>query len=212
MPSKIGKQSHSMVHLNGNILCAIDIETTGTNINKHEIIQIDILPLNHRLEPCQELVPLDINILPYNTDDISFDAVSVLKSKFEEILQTGIDQSDAADLLEDWFNNLGLAERKRIMPLGHNWLFDASFIKEWLGPITFEHIFDGRYRDTMTCSLFLNDRMNQTAEEIPFPKNGLRYICGKLGIIEPINSNTKGHDAMEDCELASKAYKIMMRI
>ena len=44
----------SIQHLNGNLLCSVDTETTGLRAGYHELIQLGVVPLDGDLKPCLE--------------------------------------------------------------------------------------------------------------------------------------------------------------
>src|SRR4029077_8974982 len=106
-----------MQHLNGNLLAAIDIETTGLDPKIHEIIQICILPLNSQIQPLKEILPFYIDMAPGRPESIDPQALSVSKLELCRIMQQGFDQFKGADLLDSWFDKLDLAIGKRISPL-----------------------------------------------------------------------------------------------
>lgn len=195
-----------MIHLNGNILCVIDVETTGLDPDKHEIVEVCFLPLDSNLEPCQDIVPFDIKIKPENLEAIDWDAFKITKLNFFDLCERGLDKYKAADLFEDWLQQLNLPERKRISPLAHNWPFDASFIREWLGPTSFGIHIDGRYRDTMVTALQLNDYADNKNEPVPFPKVNLTYLASQLKI-----EHTRAHSALGDCVVTAQVYKEMVK-
>ena len=197
-----------MLHLNGNLMCAVDVETTGLDPNVNEIVQICVLPLNAHCQPDTKVQPFDILIKPENIDGIDKNLKGVFRERIIKAINTGIPAYDAADLLNDWFEKLHLAERKRVSPLGHNWPFDRSFLIKWLGPQNYEYIFDGRYRDTQAVALFLNDRAWMNVEQYPYPKVTLRYISTQLRID---SAKDKFHDAMYDCIITAEIYRRMMQ-
>ena len=49
--------ARGMIHLNGNILCAVDVETTGLEVGFHEIWQIAVLPLDSNIKPNKDILP-----------------------------------------------------------------------------------------------------------------------------------------------------------
>lgn len=192
----------NLLHLNGNVLCAIDCETTGLIPGKHEIVEICFLPLDANLKPKRDIVPFDIQIRPDNTDDIDWDSFKVTKIDFARLCQSGIDKYDAADLFERWAEKLQLAMNKRISPLAHNWVFDSAFIRAWLGPKTYEYYIDGRYRDVMSTGLYLDDVEDRKNERIPFPKVNLSYMASQLRV-----PHERAHSALGDCITTAEVYR-----
>ena len=117
-----------------------------------------------------------------------------------------MDKYEAADLFVEWFYKLKLAENKRIMPLAHNWTFDSSFIKKWLGPKTYGFHIDGRYRDSMSIAQYINDKADHKNERIPFPKVNLSYIASQLKI-----PHESAHTALGDCVVTGEVYRELVK-
>ena len=194
-----------MIYLNGHALCAIDVETTGLVAGYHEITQVCFLPLDATLEVRQDIIPFDLLLHIEHEDRIDPDAMKLTRTKFYEHQQKAIDKYQAADLLVEWVERFNLPFRKRIMPLAHNWKFDAAFILEWLGPTSFEQFIDGRSRDTMCCALYANDIAAMRHEQVPFPKVNLPYVASQLKI-----PHDRAHEALADCVTTVEVYKKMM--
>jgi len=195
----------NMVHLNGNILCAVDVETTGRDPEKHDIIQIAVLPLDSQIKPRKDILPFYMEIAPRRPENAELSAGGVNKLQLAKIINEGMDSYRAADLLEEWFLKLKLPENKRISPLAQNWCFDRGFLIQWLGPRMFEFIFDGRYRDTMTAALYCNDKADFMGEAFPYPKVNLEYLSSQLKV-----ENIKAHDALSDCVTTAEVYRRML--
>lgn len=198
----------SMIHLNGNILCAIDVETTGFSAKRHEIIQICVLPLDSNLLPNKEYLPFYIDMKPEKVENIDPDAMKVNKARLANLVLNGMDHDQAADLFYDWTKKLDIPMGKKISPLAHNWVFDRGFMIEWLGQSMFDDLVDFRYRDLMPATLYCNDRADFNAEKIPYPKHSLKYICTVLGV--QYDEATQ-HDALADCIATAAAYKALMK-
>ena len=111
-----------MIHLNGDLLCAIDIETTGLDPRQHEIYQIAILPLDGGLNVHPSKRLLDMTLRPDKVENIDWEGMKKNNNQDDVIkaCKDGIDKFQAADYLSEWFEKLQLPERKRIVPLAHN--------------------------------------------------------------------------------------------
>lgn len=198
-----------MQHWNGHQLAVIDIETTGLDPFWDEILQLCVLPLDSNIEPRRDVMPFLIEIVPTNPKAIDPKAMAINKLDLIRICKRGHDREKAKDLLFDWADKLKLpytpsGERKRVMPLAHNWSFDYSFIKRWLGN-QYSDVFDGRYRDTQVASLYLNDRAAMHADVVPYSKNNLAWLCSVLKV-----DNSHAHNALQDCLATAECYKRML--
>lgn len=196
-----------MKHLNGHIICAVDTETTGLQPRYNDLVQIAVIPLDMQLKPDSNYLPFELKVKPRRPENLNLDALRHNKNIIGQILLTGLDPDVAADLFNEWFEGLNLPEGKRIMPLAHNWIFDAQFIEDWLGYENFHYIFDGRYRDTQTMSLYVNDVAEAQVENCPFPKHSLQYLvrCLKLNL-DP----NRSHDALYDALKTAEVYRAMV--
>ncbi len=193
-------------HLNGNCLCAIDVETTGLTPGHHEIYQVALLPLDPDLKP-MKIIPFYQDLQILYPDRIDKKAVKMNRTVFAQKQQRAMDPFTAADLLDTWMERLELPIYKRICPLAQNWPFDRSFLIEWLGKKSFEHLFSPWYRDTMVVSQFHSDLMDLHGEHIVFPEHNLAYLGQKLSI-----KNQKPHDALQDCVTTAEVYRRLLRL
>ena len=198
---------NSMQHWNGNLLCAIDTETTGLDPYWHEILQICILPLDSNIEPRKDIMPFYINLIPENPERAEKEALRKNRLNLVELMKTGFDKIKAIDMLEDWISKLGLSmtkygNSKNIIPLGQNYAFDRAFMMGWLGVDLYNQYFHYHYRDTMIMANCLNDKAAMHAEKVPFSKTGLQYLCSTLKI-----KTENAHDSLSDCIATAKVYK-----
>lgn len=195
----------SMVHLNNNLLCAIDIETTGRDPAFHEIIQIAIIPLDNWLEPSKDLPVFDQKIRPNHMHRVEQDALAISRIELQDICNVGLDKEKVFDLFTYWFQRLNLGLHKKIVPLGYNVAaFDVPFIQQWFGPLSYSEYFHGFCRDAMVVANYLNDVSDFHAEQTPFSELKLRAVA-KAVDIEVIDGRT--HDALYDAYLAAQVYK-----
>lgn len=185
-------------------MCAIDVETTGLDPTMHEIIEIAIIPLNYALKPHPKITPFSLKMRPDKPETVDFKAMSCNKVELNDLMINGTPQGTAADLLERWYEKLGLGNKK-IVPLGHNYQFDMSFIKAWIGTAHYEYIFDHNYRDTHQTCLFIADRCTFINEKPTFPKFNLSYVAACLEV-----KNPAPHTALGDAWTSAECYRKMM--
>lgn len=195
----------SLINLNGELLCAVDVETTGLVPGYHEIIQIAVVPLNSELEPNPELRPFYMNIAPDFPERGKSGAEGVHGITTESLLGN-VSQEESADLFDQWFVRLELPYRKRLVPLAHNWAFERSFLLPWLGLQTFSELWSGHPRDTLIFGAMLNDVAIWAGKEAPFPQLSLTYMCNKMGV-----RLIDAHDALPDCLATAALYRELIR-
>ncbi|MDX1372169.1 MAG: hypothetical protein R3321_06845, partial [Nitrososphaeraceae archaeon] len=163
-----------MRHLNSNILCAVTIKTTGSDAQKHELLEIIVLPLASDLTIKKDILPFNVLIKPEKIRRAEYN----LDNNFVlNCIEKGLDKYEAADIFEAWFEKLELRYSKKIMVLTHNWAAKRDFIKEWLQPTGFDKAFHHEYRDVQAIGLFYNDKFDFKNEMWPFPKVKLSYMC-----------------------------------
>ncbi len=201
----MSKLYSGMTHLVGNVLAAIDFETTGRRPGYHEIVQIAILPLDHNLQPHPDVPTFYLNIRPNHPERCERGAFAVHGLDVDLLMLHAPSQDRAIDLLLEWFNRLDLPQNRVVVPLAHNWPFESAFLKMWLGIELTDQIFHSHARDSMLLAASINDRAFFTGEKIPFSKLGLVPLCKQLGI-----EYTKAHDALADCQAATELYKRLL--
>ena len=196
----------------GHLVCAMDIETTGDNFEKHDIWQFTCVPLDYNYEVDRNIKFLDILIKPSRPQTIDWPVMARIKqtSKVKKAIAEGVDADVAAEYIWQWFDNLKLASYKRIIPLATNWSgIDKLFIQALLGKENFNFMFDSRVRDVMIAAAYVNDRATFNELKPPFYDLKLGTICRALNI------NTNHfilHNSFDDAVLAAKAYKELCRM
>lgn len=189
-----------MKHLNGNILCAIDTETTGVEPGKNSIWDLCIIPLDEKLDRHSRIKPFQAMMKPSTPFEPG--ALKEAGLTQAEIINTGHDPFRVADLLEAWFIKMNLPQGKQIIPLAHNWPFDRGFLIDWLGWKSFNCYFSGEYRDTYQLVSFHNDRKWWKGDPYEFARKSLGACARRL------NLEVSGlHRATQDCLLTIEVYK-----
>lgn len=196
---------NGLVHLNGNLMVAIDFETTGSVAGHHEIIQIGVVPLNADLRPSEHLRPGYWNIAPKHPERAQREATAIHGLDLAELVLNAPCSEKVADLLVEWFEALDLPVGKKLTPIAHNWAFESSFGKAWLGDKLFNHIFHFHPRDSMTYALSLKDRAAFAGEPVPFDHVGLGPLCKHFGI-----TNARPHDALCDAVAEAEVYRALL--
>ena len=208
------KLHSTWTHANGNMIAAVDTETTGLRSGYHDMIQIAILPLTPELKP-SGIKPFNLTIRPDDFDRIDMRAMRVNKISFEE-LRSSPCQEDAFFIFENWVEEHVVGNNfKKILPIGQNIQFDMGFIKEWAGWDSknpgdnySEDFFEWRKaRDTKYVAEFLNDLAWEKNLPLPFGRTSLNSLSSKL------NGDYAGaHDALTDCRITAKVYRRLMRL
>ncbi len=192
-------------NLNGNLLCSIDTETTGTRPHFHDIVQIAIIPLDNDTRPDKNRMPFVMDLCPKNKDNVDSEAMRINRLKLCDIIVNGTDPYRAADLLMEWFEKQRLGPSRRLTPLGCNWPFDREFIMEWLGRETYDFIFDSAFRDVLACANYQNDRDGYLNKTFTYQHVSLRSLCNTLEI-----ERVRGHDACDDARVTAEVYRKML--
>ena len=206
--SRVRKQNmvktySGMVHLNGNLLASIDLETTGLQAGFHEPIQIAIVPLNSDIRPL-DIRPFYTTIRPLYPERQA-GAGYVHGIKMEDLVLHAPEAGKVQDLLVEWWEKLDLPFGKTLIPLAHNWAFECKFLQAWLGVDLASTLFHGHARDAMLYALAMNDKAAFMGLPAPFPKVGLTSICKHFKIV-----NANPHDALSDALAEAECYRAML--
>ena len=196
----------TFIHLNGNQICSLDVETTGLDPEVHELVQIAIVPLTATLDPLPGVTPLDILIRPNRPDMAEDGAIRAIGGqRWLDILEHGIPADKAFDIVCNWIERLELPQGKKIAPLAHNWVFDRAFLLRWFGTQLFEEYFFHQYRCSMALASSINDIADFDTSSIPFPHTiRLSAVAKRLGLDVDDGSL---HDAYYDARITAMVYK-----
>lgn len=196
----------SLLSMNGNLLCTVDVETTGTLSGYHEIIQAAFVPLDQNFEPHPDFKFLYLpGIMPDHPDRMDAEAESKHGISIES-LEGCISESRAVELFEEWYQRLGLPFGKRLVPLAHNWAFERAFLIHWLGMDSFNDKWYIHPRDTFAVASYINDLYAWNNRKHPFHAVGLGPMCKRFDI-----ELDNAHDALADCLATAKLYAALMR-
>ncbi len=193
-------------NLRGNILCAIDVETTGTVPGEHDIIQLAILPLDSNMKPCPKQSPFIMDIKPKRPENVQSEAMRINRLKLCDIMVRGCDPYKAEELLVEWFYGLKLGYQRRIVPVGANYAFDRGFLIEFLGPLSYDMIFDSAFRDVLSCANFINDRDGWFGRGTSYRTVNLSGLCATFKI-----ERTRAHDATDDARVTAEVYRRLVQ-
>lgn len=194
----------AMVHLNSNLLCAVDIETTGPRPGYHDIWQICVLPLDHDMMPYKGLLPFYTDLKPEHPDRA--EKKYITQDQLAKAVLRGIAPDRVADMLQSWFEKIGLAPDKRLHPLSCDWPSHYAFLLHWLGFYQTEMIFHKWFRDLTATACYSNDSAFHAVEQLPYPKCHFRYICSCLKVL-----NDSPDDAMSDCIAMAECHRRMLK-
>jgi DNA polymerase III epsilon subunit-like protein len=194
-----------LIHLNGNMLASVDVETTGTVPGYHEIVQIALAPLNSDLQPLAGVTPFYTNLRPEHPKRVDLRSWQIHGLRLDDLIENAPSQEKAADLLLEWFESLHLPVSKRLVPLAHNWPFECGFLKAWLGPQGMDHVFHYHPRDAMGFAVTLNDKAVLAGRQPPFDRVSLSHLCQFFNVANP-----KPHDALSDALAEAEVYRAML--
>lgn len=178
----------------GNLLAAIDFETTGAQPGYHEIIHVAVVPA--------EGEPFNCYVRPQFKHRADPQATRVHGLTFDQLEDSPLPEQ-AADLLREWVGGLGLCLGRWVVPIAHNWGFEVSFLKHWLG--VDQDIFHSHARDTMQIALHKNDLAIAHGRPPPFERLGLKSLCDHFGI-----TYDEQHDALADAQATLKLYQELL--
>jgi DNA polymerase-3 subunit epsilon len=201
-----GRKVPNMAYLNGNLIVAIDLETTGLEPGYHEIIQVAVVPLDAQYQQSAEAFYTFVR--PAYPERQCVEARDRHHLPMEELLAAP-DSERVQDLLMEWVDQLrrGMPAHCRLIPLAHNWVFEAGFLRTWLGTDLMNKVFHFQARDGMLFANSLNDREVLAGRPALFPRVGLDALGAQLGVI-----NTRPHDALADCIAEAEVYRTLLQL
>jgi DNA polymerase III epsilon subunit-like protein len=86
------------IHLNGNLFCAVDTETTGLDPEKHSVIEVCVLPLNSDYSINKSILPFNMQMQPIPGKVVDREAMTINKIDLPKVMTSCVDAYKAADL------------------------------------------------------------------------------------------------------------------
>ncbi len=190
-----------MIDLRGDLLAAIDFETTGRLAGFHEPCQVAVVPLCAALRPISGVRPFVSLIRPEYPERREPEAMRVHGIPLD-MLMDAPSQDDVADRLHSWAKRLAST---RLVPLAHNWAFEAGFLAHWLGTDRVGQVFAPQARDAMLTALAINDRAAACGDRVPFRRVGLDALARHFKI-----KNQRPHDAYWDALVEAEVFRCLL--
>jgi len=202
--------SRFLTHHNGNQWCAMCVDTTGPQVELHEIIQVAILPLDASLNPLAGHLPFNTILKPDKPEYCDNRRLRKVGIDPRNLNVNGLDPILVGDLLESWIESLRLGDKaggtpRQIIPIAFEYSTTIPFLHAWLGKLFYNLYFKDEYRDIKTSALYMKDRFGWYAGRDPIPKVDFSYICSSLGV-----KQTHGTNALARCWSIAQAYKKML--
>jgi len=181
-------------------IVAIDIETTGKKPGYHELtaicciaFELDTWKIGPRIKLFSR--PLHLNRITKESTQVNGFTIEDYSSydfKHPNIVRGAFCT---------WVS--GALENKEIIPLGHNYQFDKSFLEKWIGKDTYDSLFHyGNERDTKKACNFLKDRGE-------LPKN---LDSSLMSLTDHFHLPHKPHDVESDTYTTILLYKKLINL
>lgn len=182
------------------IIC-IDTETTGLDVHKSRIVEISAVPLQPCFEIDTSIKPFTCLVNPgeaflYNTQ--ADEAFKINNISRDRILEEGVSYDEAKNRFIGWLKSFADV----CDPMGQNWMFDASMLREMFGHNDFEKYFSRKVRDPKIVAQYINDVFPGT-----FENTSLNRIASALNI----KFEGEAHRAYNDAVVTAKAWVELTR-
>jgi len=175
------------------IFAAIDLETTGLNAARHEILDIAIVPLNADFTVSAAIPEFTARVKAEHPETAEAEAMQVNRLNPHE----GESREKVTADIRYWLADNGI---ESITPVGQNLDFDLSFIAKGFPELS--KVIRRHGRDSMRLALAINDISIRETGEPKFPNVSLRALKESLGIFGDVT-----HQAFEDAKDAAAVYQ-----
>lgn len=176
-----------------DIFAAIDLETSGLDVSRCEILDMAIVPLES-----------DFTIsttIPEFTARMKAEHPEFAEKQALEINRLNPDDGESRAVVRDnlvaWMRENGIGQ---IIPVAHNLEFDLQFLNKTFPEL--RKAFSHHGRDSMRLALAVNDIVRRESGEVKFPSASLRAVKEGLCLDGEIQ-----HNALEDAKDAAIVYR-----
>lgn len=186
-------------------MCAMKAVYTGPDVDLHALIELCVLPVNVMLEPHTAFPLFHMRCRPEDNEIWEVNKY-LSKQKMSSAILRGTPRQKMAGYFEEWYKEIGLREKKRIVPLIYDWATNKMMLERWLGHEQLKAIFADNARDVLTLAVCMNDMYDMRAEPPFFRKTNWEYLISTYDI-EHLERRT----AASDCLSLIKLYKAMLQ-
>ena len=176
-----------------DIFAAIDLETTGLDVSRCEILDMAIVPLESDFTISKTIPEFTARIKAEHPEFAEAQALEINRLNPAD----GESRTVVLGNLIAWMNENGIG---KIVPVAHNLEFDMSFLNKTFPEL--RKAFSHHGRDSMRLALAVNDIVRRENGEVKFPGASLRGVKDGLGLDGEIQ-----HNAFEDAKDAALVYR-----
>lgn len=198
--TKDAKLNYGPMHLNLDVIVAIDIRVGGHDPYNSDLLEVCAMPLNHSYRPHPVFIPFHLRIRP--TFPVDLKTAHLGSTVFaEEYLSSPSDGIHSAELFGHWWRGFRARPDKKMQILCWDWPAKQKWVETWLGG-DYEDFISTKYRDLLTVTQFVNDRDDYQEGTVQYPVQEFANILGYSGI-ELLSRNS----LMSNCKAMSDLYR-----
>lgn len=177
---------------NTTIFAAIDIETSGLDFGKCEILELAVVPLNP---------DFTVSAMPEFTARIRAERPEAAEEQAMRVNGLNLAEGDSRQKVRDdflqWMKDNGIG---KIVPVAHNLDFDLRFLAQAFPELS--KAFSPHGRDSMRLALAINDIARRETGAERFAKVSLGALKDALDVAGEVS-----HRAFEDAKDAAAVYR-----